>query len=213
MPALHTLLVFSLVSVVFVVIPGPSVLFVVAQGLRDGSKAAVTSAAGTATGAMTYVLVTAAGLSAVIASSATAFSVVHYAGAAYLCWLGVTALRGRGHAQAPATGAARTRQRRSPWRSYRQGVVVELGNPKVALFFLALFPQFLHDSAGPAATQVLVLGAVFVVIGFLSDAFWGTLAGRLRRLAPVATNRFDRATGLVYLGLGGWAAATGAGRS
>lgn len=211
MPALHTMLVFSLVSVVFVAIPGPSVLFVVAQGLRDGSKAAVTSAAGTATGAMTYVLVTAAGLSAVIASSATAFSVVHYAGAAYLCWLGIVALRGRGDAHAPQEGAVRTR--RSPWRSYRQGVVVELGNPKVALFFLALFPQFLHDSAGPAATQVLVLGALFVVIGFLSDAFWGSLAGRLRRLAPATTNRFDRATGLVYLGLGGWAAATGAGRS
>lgn len=209
MPALHTLLVFSLVSVVFVVIPGPSVLFVVAQGLRDGSRAAVTSAAGTATGAMTYVLITAVGLSAVIASSATAFAVVHYAGAAYLCWLGIAALRSRGEAHAPER---ERRPRRTPWRSYRQGVVVELGNPKVALFFLALFPQFLHDDAGPAATQVLVLGALFVLIGFLSDAFWGSLAGRLRTFRP-KTGRFDRATGVVYLGLGGWAALTGAGRS
>jgi threonine/homoserine/homoserine lactone efflux protein len=206
MPTLHTLLVFSLVSVVFVAIPGPSVLFVVAQGLRDGSRAAVTSAAGTATGAMTYVVVTAAGLSAVIASSATAFSVVHYAGAAYLCWLGIVALRGKGE-----TAAAQDGRGRSPWRSYRQGVVVELGNPKVALFFLALFPQFLHEGAGPTITQVVVLGALFVVIGFLSDAFWGLLAGRLRAFRP--SRRFDRATGLVYLGLGGWAAATGGSRS
>lgn len=206
MPTIHTLLVFSLVSVVFVAIPGPSVLFVVAQGLRDGSRAGVTSAAGTATGAMTYVVVTAAGLSAVIASSATAFSVVHYAGAAYLCWLGVVALRGKGE-----TAAAEDGGRHSPWRSYRQGVVVELGNPKVALFFLALFPQFLHASAGPTITQVLVLGALFVVIGFVSDALWGLLAGRLRAFRP--SRRFDRATGLVYLGLGGWAAATGGSRS
>jgi threonine/homoserine/homoserine lactone efflux protein len=208
MPTAHTLLVFSLVAVVFVAIPGPSVLFVVAQGLRAGSRAAVAGAAGTATGAMTYVLVTAAGLSAVIASSATAFSVVHYAGAAYLCWLGVVALRGKGEAEAGEDGTPR---RRSPWRSYRQGVVVELGNPKVALFFLALFPQFLHDSAGPAVTQVLILGALFVAIGFLSDAFWGSLAGRLRAFKP--NRHFDRATGLVYLGLGGWAAATGGSRS
>jgi threonine/homoserine/homoserine lactone efflux protein len=209
MPTVHTMLVFSLVVVVFVAIPGPSVLFVVAQGLRDGSRAAVASAAGTATGAMTYVLITAAGLSAVIASSATAFSIVHYAGAAYLCWLGIVALLGRGEAHAEADGP---RRRRSPWRSYRQGVVVELGNPKVALFFLALFPQFLHESAGPAVTQVLVLGALFVVIGFLSDAFWGSLAGRLRALRPGRLRRLDRATGLVYLGLGGWAAATGGSR-
>lgn len=212
MPAVHTLLVFSLVAVVFVAIPGPSVLFVVAQGLRSGSRAAVAGAAGTATGAMTYVLVTAAGLSAVIASSATAFSVVHYAGAAYLCWLGVMALRGKGEEEVDADGEGTARRpRRSPWRSYRQGVVVELGNPKVALFFLALFPQFLHDSAGPAVTQVLVLGALFVAIGFLSDAFWGSLAGRLRAFRP--SRGFDRATGLVYLGLGGWAAATGGSRS
>ena len=210
MPTLHTLLVFSLVSVVFVVIPGPSVLFVVAQGLRDGSRAAVASAGGTATGAMTYVLVTAAGLSAVIASSATAFAVVHYAGAAYLCWLGVVALRGRGGTQEQA---GEDRPRRSPWRSYRQGVLVELGNPKVALFFLALFPQFLHESAGPTITQVLVLGALFVAIGFLSDALWGSLAGRVRTLGWARSPNVGRATGLVYLGLGGWAAATGGSRS
>jgi threonine/homoserine/homoserine lactone efflux protein len=209
MPAVHTLLVFSLVAIVFVAIPGPSVLFVVAQGLRDGSRAAVAGAAGTATGAMTYVVVTAAGLSAVIASSATAFSIVHYAGAAYLIWLGIVALRAKGDAHSDADGEQK--RRRSPWRSYRQGVVVELGNPKVALFFLALFPQFLHDDAGPTVTQVLVLGALFVVIGFLSDAFWGSLAGRLRAFRP--SRRFDRATGLVYLGLGGWAAATGGSRS
>jgi threonine/homoserine/homoserine lactone efflux protein len=207
MPTLHTVLVFMVVSLVFVAIPGPSVLFVVGQGLRNGSRAAVAGAGGNATGGMVYVLATAAGLSALIASSATAFMALHYAGAAYLVWLGITALRSRGDADAQAAQAA-ARVPRSPWRSYRQGVLVELGNPKVALFFLALFPQFLHKSAGSTVTQVLVLGAVFIVIGFLSDASWGLAAGRVRSWRP--SSRFDRATGLLYIGLGGWAAATGA---
>jgi threonine/homoserine/homoserine lactone efflux protein len=204
MPALHTLIAFSLVSVVFVAVPGPSNLFVAAQGLRSGPGAGVAAAAGCATGALTYVAATAAGLSALIASSQVAFAVVHYAGAAYLCWLGVSALRSREHATDEAP------ERRSPWRSYRQGVVVELGNPKVALFFLALFPQFLHADRGPAALQVLVLGALFVAIGLASDSLYGLGAGRLGR---VRTRRSrprvaGRVTGLLYLGLGGWAVAS-----
>jgi threonine/homoserine/homoserine lactone efflux protein len=202
MPTVDTLLVFSLVAVVFVAIPGPSNLFVVAQGLRNGPRAAVAGAAGCASGALTYVAATAAGLSAVIASSSTAFAVLHYAGAAYLCWLGIVALRSRERAGGEQAVA------RSPWRSYRQGLVVELGNPKVALFFLALFPQFLHHGAGPAATQVLVLGAVFVGVGFASDSLYALASGRIGRWQRT---RVERATGVVYLGLGGWAAATGGG--
>jgi threonine/homoserine/homoserine lactone efflux protein len=206
MPTVHTLLVFSLVAAAFVALPGPSNLFVVAQGLRNGPRAAVAGAAGCATGALTYVAATAAGLSALIASSSTAFAALHYAGAAYLCWLGVVALRSRGEAAPEDTVA-----RRTPWRSYRQGLVVELGNPKVALFFLALFPQFLHASAGPAATQVLVLGALFVAIGFVSDALYAITSGRLgaRVRDARAARRLDRGSGVIYLGLGGWAAASG----
>lgn len=206
MPATHTLLVFLVVAIVFVAIPGPSNLFVIAQGLRNGPRAAVAGAAGCATGAMTYVLATAAGLSALIASSRTAFAVIHYAGAAYLCWLGITALRAR--EVAPARAVAR-----SPWRSYRQGLVVELGNPKVALFFLALFPQFVRPDSGPAAPQVLVLGLLFVATGLASDSLYAVGAGRLgewqRRRGRRRARRLGRVTGLLYLGLGGWAAASG----
>jgi threonine/homoserine/homoserine lactone efflux protein len=207
MPAVHTLLVFSLVTLVFVAIPGPSNLFVVAQGLRNGPRAGVAGAGGCATGAMAYVGATAAGLSALIASSSTAFAALHYLGAAYLCWLGVVALQGHGGEEdAGATGPAR-----SPWRSYRQGLVVELGNPKVALFFLALFPQFIHDGAGAAATQVLVLGALFVGIGFVSDSLYATASGRVgaRLRDGRLARRLDRGSGVIYLGLGGWAAASG----
>jgi threonine/homoserine/homoserine lactone efflux protein len=208
MPAVHTLVVFSLVAAVFVAVPGPSNLFVVAQGLQSGSRAGVAAAAGCATGALAYVALTAAGLSAVIASSRVAFAALHYAGAAYLCWLGIAALRSSAHA-APARAVV-PRSRR---RCYRQGLVVELGNPKVALFFLALFPQFVHRGAGPAALQVAVLGCLFVALGLASDSLYAVASGRVgRRHAgrPRAGRRASRVTGALYLGLGGWAAATGA---
>jgi threonine/homoserine/homoserine lactone efflux protein len=206
MPAAHTLLAFLLVAVAFIAIPGPSNLYVVARGLQSGSGAAIAGAAGCATGAMTYVAATAAGLSAVIASSQIVFAGLHYAGAAYLCWLGIAALR------SPATEAPRTTANGSLWRSYRQGALVELGNPKVALFFLALLPQFVHSGDGPAALQVLVLGAIFVAIGLVSDSLYALSSGRLSRwLArrPKRYRRQQRATGVLYLGLGGWAAASG----
>lgn len=198
MPSTHTLLAFGLVAAAFVAIPGPSNLFVVACGLQSGSRAAVAGAAGCATGALTYVAGTAAGLSAVLASSEAVLAVVHYAGAAYLCWLGVAALR-------PARDRSPVAEpRRSPRGSYRRGLLVELGNPKVALFFLALFPQFVHPAAGAAATQILVLGGLFVAVGLASDCLYAVASGRLRRWRDQR-----RAVGLVYLGLGGWAALSG----
>jgi threonine/homoserine/homoserine lactone efflux protein len=198
MPATHTLLAFGLVAAAFVAIPGPSNLFVVACGLQSGSRAAVAGAAGCATGALTYVAGTAAGLSAVLASSDAVLAVVHYAGAAYLCWLGVAALR-PGRDRGPVAEPPR-----SPLSSYRRGLLVELGNPKVALFFLALFPQFVHPAAGAAATQVLLLGGLFVAIGLASDCLYAVASGRLRRWRDQR-----RAVELVYLGLGGWAALSG----
>jgi threonine/homoserine/homoserine lactone efflux protein len=206
MPAAHTLVAFALVAAAFVAIPGPSNLYVIARGLQSGPGAAVAGAAGCATGALTYVAATAAGLSALIASSQLVFAGLHYAGAAYLCWLGIAALR------SPAAEAPRAAGNGSLWRSYRQGALVELGNPKVALFFLALFPQFVHRGGGPTALQVVVLGAIFVALGFVSDSMYAMGSGRLSRwLArhPHRHRRQQRATGLLYLGLGGWAAASG----
>jgi threonine/homoserine/homoserine lactone efflux protein len=207
MPAVHTLLAFAAVAALFVAVPGPSNLYVLTRGLQSGSRAAVAGAAGCATGAFVYVTATAAGLAALLASSQIVFAAVHYAGAAYLCWLGIAALRSR----APDLPHAATAPR-SVWRSYRQGALVELGNPKVALFFLALFPQFIHDGAGPAALQVLILGAIFVSLGFASDSLYAFGSGRLRALLlrrPRLRLRQHRATGVLYLGLGGWAAVSG----
>jgi threonine/homoserine/homoserine lactone efflux protein len=213
MPAPQTLVVFVLVAAGFVAVPGPSNLFVLGRGLQSGARAAVGGAVGCATGALTYVIATAAGLSALIASSQTVFSAIHYAGAAYLCWLGIAVLRSsRGAAALPEATAGPA----AVWPAYRQGVIVELGNPKVALFFLALFPQFLHASAGPAWGQVLVLGAIFVALGLLSDCAYAVGSGRVRAWLLKRPRRLahqQRATGVLYLGLGVWAAVSGADRS
>jgi threonine/homoserine/homoserine lactone efflux protein len=212
MPHAHTLLLFTLLAAGFVAVPGPSNLFVLGRGLQSGARAAVAGAGGCATGAMTYVAATAAGLSALIASSQILFSGLHYAGAAYLCWLGVAAWRSADRVAAPVAADGPS----APLRAYGQGVLVELGNPKVALFFLALFPQFIAPDAGPAAVQVLVLGAVFVAVGFVSDCGYAIGSGRLRRwLArkPARLPRQQRATGALYIGLGLWAAIGGTGRA
>src|SRR5690242_10289658 len=146
MPATQTLLIFTLVAIGFVAIPGPSNPFVLGRGLSSGARPAIAGAAGCATGAMTYVAATAAGPSAPIPASQMAFAALHYAGAAYLIWLGITAWRSAHDATAPDAGGRSA----SVLGAYRQGTIVELGNPKVALFFLALFPQFVHSGAGPA---------------------------------------------------------------
>lgn len=212
MPSAETLAVFLLVATGVIVVPGPSNLYVLGRGLQSGPRAAVAGACGCATAALTYVVATAVGLSALIASSEVLFSAIHYAGAAYLCAIGVVALR-RGHATlAPGTpGDAPA----SVWPAYRQGVLVELGNPKVALFFLALFPQFIHRGAGPAWLQVLILGAAFAAIGLASDSAYAIGSGRLRaRLLARHRRRlpWQRMTGLLYIGLGVWAAFGGADR-
>ena len=208
MPSLQTLIVFSLIAAGFVAVPGPSNLFVLGRGLQSGSRAAIAGAGGCATGALTYVAATAAGLSALLASSQTVFEAIHLAGAAYLCWLGVALLRSRDHSVVEP-GPSGTR---SSWSSYRQGALVELGNPKVALFFLALFPQFVHADAGPAVTQILILGTIFVTIGLVSDSLYAVGSSRVRTWLMRRPQRFrrqQRATGVLYLGLGAWAALTG----
>jgi threonine/homoserine/homoserine lactone efflux protein len=209
-PSAATLAVFLLVATGVIVVPGPSNLYVLGRGLQSGPRAAVAGACGCATAALTYVVATAAGLSALIASSEALFAAIHYAGAAYLCALGVIALR-RSHDGPAQTRAAAPA---SVWPAYRQGVLVELGNPKVALFFLALFPQFIHRGAGPAWLQVLILGALFTAIGLASDSAYAIGSGRLRARLQSRRRRlpWGRLTGVLYIGLGLWAALGGADR-
>ncbi|KRE41006.1 LysE family translocator [Knoellia sp. Soil729] len=211
MPSAPTLATFALASLLLILFPGPAMLFLVARGAAGGRRVGVMSALGVETATATFVVATALGLTAVLATSALALSVVRYVGAAYLIWLGIGVLRTRGASTtvvAPAVSAPT-----SDWTSWRQGYVVGIANPKVALFFLAFFPQFLDPARGSMTGQILVLGAVFVTIGLIFDASYGALAGtiwsRLARRRGTRSARGKVAIGLTYIGLGGFTAVTG----
>ena len=214
MPDVATLLLFASVALVFVAAPGPSNLYVLTRGIGHGPRPAMAGAVGCATGAVVYVFATAVGLSALLASSATVLAGIHYLGAAYLVYMGMRAFRAPAATPAAAdageTGAAGPSRL---WPSYRQGLFVELSNPKVALFFLALLPQFVHAGHGPAALQLVVLGLLFVLIGLASDLVYAAGSGRLgdwMRRRPRVARRQGQLTGVLYLGLGAWAAVSGA---
>ena len=206
MPDLSTLAVFAAASLALVAVPGPSVLYIVGTSIAQGRRAGVASMLGVQTGALIHVLAAAIGVSAILASSAEAFTVVKFAGAAYLVWLGVQKLRHAG-AEDPAA-----RPPRSHAHLFRQGVVVNLLNPKVAMFFLAFLPQFIDPDAGSPGLQILGLGLLFIAIAMLSDTAYALVAGTAaERLSDTfaARRRLDRISGGVMIGLGAVAALTG----
>ena len=209
MPDGSTLALFSLAALALIVVPGPAVLYIVAQGIDRGRRAGVVSALGISAGGLVHVAAAAIGLSALIVSSATAFTVVKYAGAAYLIALGLRRLLARDNAPEAATAVSRERSLR---RTFWQGAIVNVLNPKTALFFLAFLPQFVDTDGGAVALQVTVLGLLFVGLALLSDSVWGLAAGsaagwlRARR----GVLRAQRLTsGGVMVGLGVAAALTG----
>src|SRR5215212_9914169 len=157
---------FVLAALTIALIPGPGVLYVLARSLGGGRDEGLRSSVGTGAGGLVHVVAAAAGLSAVIATSATAFTVVKYVGAAYLIWLGAKALFSPdrrapvGDTNEPLPAAS---------TAFRQGILTEVLNPKTALFFLTFLPQFCQPEHGPVALQVLVLGAVSVTLNTLVD--------------------------------------------
>ncbi|WP_411284392.1 LysE family translocator [Lapillicoccus sp.] len=208
MPSPSTLVAFAVSSLLLILLPGPAMLFLVARGVAGGRRVGALSALGIEAATTVYVIATALGLTAVLAASALAFAVVRYAGAAYLVVLGVRTILDRRDLDVPTVPAAAP----SIWGSWRQGFLVGISNPKVALFFLAFFPQFIHPEAGAVASQVLVLGAVMVAIGTVLDVSYGVFGGLVRtrltrRVTGVRRGRI--AVGLTYIGLGGLTAATG----
>jgi threonine/homoserine/homoserine lactone efflux protein len=174
MPEPSTLALFALSAFALVAIPGPNLIYIVTRSIDQGRHAGLASALGVESATLVHVAAAAAGLSAALASSATAFSVVKYAGAAYLLYLGVRTLVARGatsHGDAPAPASA--------GRVAAEGFGVNLLNPKVALFFLAFLPQFVDADAGAAWAQVLVLGGVLVLIGLTIDVVYAVAAGSI----------------------------------
>ena len=213
MPEPSTLLVFGAASLALIIVPGPAVVYIVTRSLSQGRGAGVVSMLGVQTGGLVHVLAAAVGLSALLASSATAFAVVKYAGAAYLVYLGLRTLLARdGGSERTAAAPPRLSGR----HVYRQALLTQVLNPKVAIFFLAFLPQFV-DPDRPAATQILALGSVLVVmglvIGIATALAAGTLSQRLRARRPGGRPWGRWATGAVYLALGAYAALSPAHRS
>jgi threonine/homoserine/homoserine lactone efflux protein len=195
-----TLLVFALASAALVALPGPAVVYIVTRSVQQGRRAGVASVLGIEAGALVHVAAAAIGLSTVLASSALAFAVVKYAGAAYLIGLGIwTLLAGRGHAKRALGGDVRLRN------VFWQGVLVNALNPKVALFFLAFLPQFVGPEAAHPALQIALLGLVFVAIALVLDLGWALAAGAAGMLLRRSI-RFLRGqrylSGGVYVALG-----------
>ena len=200
MPDLSTLVVFAAAALALAVVPGPAVLYIVARSVDQGRFAGLVSALGIGVGSLVHVTAATIGLSSLLASSATAFTVVKYAGAAYLILLGIHRLLTREEVVETAA-----RPPRALRRIFRDGVIVNVLNPKTALFFLAFLPQFVDPNQGAATLQILVLGLIFTVIALSSDSLWaiaaGTLGGWLRRSRwYLGVKRWVTGTVLVVLG-------------
>ena len=194
-------------ALVLLLIPGPAVLYIVARSMAQGRMAGFVSDLGIHGATMVHVLAAALGLSALLASSALAFSIVKYAGAAYLIWLGLKKIFGRVDEAESGVLA-----RHSYARLFRDGFIVNLLNPKTALFFFAFLPQFVEPERGHVAVQIAFLGLLFAGLGFVTDGCYALLAGtagnwlkRSRRFLEI--ERY--VSGTLFIGLGLTAAFAG----
>jgi threonine/homoserine/homoserine lactone efflux protein len=206
MPETATLLTFALATIALVLIPGPNLVYIVTRSSADGRRAGLASALGVEAGTLVHLTAAAAGASALIASSATALTALRYTGAAYLVYLGIKTLRATPDHQTPTRAPASAR------RAFAQGVVVNVLNPKVALFFLAFLPQFTDPALGALGAQTLILGVIFFAIALAMDLIYVLAASAVGARIPWgagAARRRERLTGAIYLALGVLAAVAG----
>ena len=199
-PAPDRLVLFVVAALALLAVPGPAVLYIVTRSVHQGRRAGLTSVLGIHTGTLVQIAAATAGLSALVLSSAVAFTAVKIVGAIYLVGLGLwTLLSGR--AETDVTVARERRLR----RIYAQGIVVEVFNPKTGLFFVAFLPQFVDPNAPHPAFQIAVLGCLFAALGMVTDSLWALAAGTARGLIR-GSRRFVRlqryVAGSVYIGLG-----------
>ncbi len=200
MPEFSTLALFMVAALALLITPGPAVLYIVARSIDQGRRAGIVSMLGIHVGTLFHVAAAALGISALLMSSALAFNVVKYIGAAYLIYLGLRKLLAREELHQPEVV-----ENRKLARIFYQGVLVNLLNPKTALFFFAFLPQFVNPGKGAVAGQILFLGFTFVVLGICSDGLYALLAGTMGHWLK-GNLRFLRAqryfAGTVYIGLG-----------
>ena len=200
---------FVSVAAILVFMPGPNTLYIIARSIQQGRLAGFVSSLGVQVGTMVHIVAAALGLSALLVSSAVAFNVVKYAGAAYLIYLGIKTLVTKERIEA-------TRVRNTKLsRVFYQGIVVNVLNPKTALFFFAFLPQFISVSRGGVMLQVLLLGSILILLGTLSDSIYALASGSIGNWLR-GNLKFLRAqryfAGSVYIGLGAATALSGAHR-
>ena len=207
-----TIIAFALVSIPLILAPGPSVLFVISRSLSLGKKAGVLSVVGNELGGLVVVVAVAFGVGIIVAQSIVVFTIVKIAGAAYLIYLGIQAIRHRGDRANAATEAIAPRP---AWRLVLDGFLVGVSNPKTIIFFIAVLPQFVNYSADNIPLQMFVLGVVFVIIAFLCDAIWALLAGVARdwfARSPRRIATLSATGGVIMIGLGAAALFVGNGK-
>jgi len=204
----QTLAVFALAALAILAVPGPAVIYIVTRSIHQGRAAGLAAVLGIHVGTLVHLAAATLGLSAILVSSATAFTVVKALGALYLIVIGIRTLLGR--ADPADTDPQRPPRRRR--RDFAEGVVVNVLNPKTALFFLAFLPQFVDPALGQAWLQILVLGLTFILLGLVTDSIWALAAGtagetlrQSRRWSQ--TQRY--VSGSVFVGLGVVTALTG----
>ena len=195
-----TLYTYCAIVLGFVFIPGPATLLTVARATTSGTKVGIATGAGITAGDIIHTFFAVVGISAIVATSAWLFSLVKYAGAAYLVYLGIKAII----AETPAS-SGREQESIAAGNAFRQAIFTEVLNPKTALFFLAFLPQFVHPENGVVFLQLTILGVLFAAIGFLSTFIFAVAAGRLgsfMRRHPSVLKYQGKAVGGVYCALG-----------
>lgn len=197
---LSTLMAYVAVVLGFVFIPGPATLLTVARATSSGTRVGIATGAGVAAGDVFHTVMAMVGISAIIATSATLFSIVKYIGAAYLVYLGIRAIIERTPAN-PTAGVLAI----AAGKAFRQAVLTEVLNPKTALFFLAFLPQFVRPENGSVMLQLMTLGIIFVLLGLFSTVVFAVSAGRLGtflRRNPSVVKWQGKVVGGIYCALG-----------
>ena len=202
MPEVKSLSIFITAAVIMLITPGPAVLYIVARSIEQGRLAGLISALGVGLGGLFHVLFAALGLSILLVQSAVAFSIIKYVGAAYLVYLAVMKL-----IQKEKALISPKLQRKKLIKIFTQGFIVNLLNPKTALFFMAFLPQFVNPDSGSVTIQIIYLGMIFIGLAILSDSVYALLAGSIRRVfsdskAVKAINKYIPATIYFTLGIG-----------
>ena len=209
MPELSSITAFAALSFVLIFIPGPSVMFVVSRAIALGRRAALVTVLGNAAGVYVQLLLVAAGLGAMVESSIALFAMIKFAGALYLAWLGIQAIRHRRRLGDALDGTAQSGSGRTV---FTEGFIVGIANPKAIVFFAAILPQFVAPGGAPAGVQMAALGIIFVLIALVSDSLWGVTAGTARQWLARSPRRLEwlgTAGGAVMILLGAQLALSG----